>query len=162
MRRASGFTLVELLVSIAILALLSTVALPALSNLLDVRGVAAVGCLRSDLEFVRGLALASGRPHRAVFDLPGNRYRLEQWSATEWVPLLDPLTHRPAETRFDVEPHFQGIQLTAAVFGDQPVVSFDADGSPSAAGSATLVSGAREYRVEVSNWGLVNVVLPED
>jgi prepilin-type N-terminal cleavage/methylation domain-containing protein len=162
MSRSRGFTLVELLVSIAILALLTTIALPALSNLFDVRGVAAAGCVRSDLEFLRGLALASGRPHRALFDLPGNRYRLEQWTGDQWTAQPDPLTRRPAETRFDAEPHLQGIQLTTATFGNGTVVSFDADGTPSAAGTAVLVSGGRQYRVEVSSWGLVNVVLPED
>jgi len=81
-RRSNGFTLVELLAVMLILAMLAAIALPGLS-LLGARPLRAQAeRLASDLEFARVRSVLLGIPHRVVIDLDGGAWRVE-WFVTE-------------------------------------------------------------------------------
>jgi prepilin-type N-terminal cleavage/methylation domain-containing protein len=162
-RRRPGFTLVEVLLSTLVMAILATVAVPMIANFLDLRGSAAASQLKADLDYLRGAAVASNRRHRAVFDVTKNRTTLEAENAGGgWKPMTDPVTKAAYKVDYDELPHFQGVTLAAAVFGGAAELVFDTLGVPSAGGTATLLSGNRQYLVGVSATGDVTVTLPEN
>jgi prepilin-type N-terminal cleavage/methylation domain-containing protein len=81
-RRSDGFTLVELLAVMLILAMLAAVVIPGLS-ILGARPLhAAAQRLASDLEFARVRSVLLGVPHRVVIDLDGGAWHVE-WLVTK-------------------------------------------------------------------------------
>lgn len=81
-RRRNGFTLVELLAVMLILAMLAAIVIPGLS-ILGARPLRAQAeNLASDLEFARVRSVLLGVPHRVVIDLDGGAWRVE-WLVTE-------------------------------------------------------------------------------
>jgi prepilin-type N-terminal cleavage/methylation domain-containing protein len=92
--RRAGFTLIEVLAVVAILALMATFVLPNLSLLRsrslrdEARRVAA------EIELGRQRSVMMGIPHRLYIDLDARTYRLEWWTTeaeargerTEWTP----------------------------------------------------------------------------
>jgi prepilin-type N-terminal cleavage/methylation domain-containing protein len=73
---ASGLTLVELLLTIAVLGVLAAILIPQLSGDLPERLSAAAQVVASDLDYARSLAVANNSTYRLVFDPANNRYQL--------------------------------------------------------------------------------------
>ncbi len=75
--KTAGFTLVELLVTLSIVAILTVIAIPSFGGLADqVRLSGAVRTLASDLRMARQLAMAKGISVRVVMDATNHRYHL--------------------------------------------------------------------------------------
>jgi len=98
-----GFTLIEILAVVAILALAAVFVLPNLSALGERRLHHAAQRLAAELEFARQRAVVTGIPHRVLFDLPNHVYRLEWLGSEEQEP-----APAPAEMEYDVS---QGSKL---------------------------------------------------
>ena len=66
-RDAPGFTLIELVMIISVLAVIAVVVAPKLGNLVGVKASATARRLQSDLSYAQNLAMTSNRRHRVVF-----------------------------------------------------------------------------------------------
>ena len=71
-----ALTLVELLLTIAVLGILAAVLIPQLSGDLPERLSAAAQVVATDLDYARSLAVANNSTYRLTFDPPLNRYVL--------------------------------------------------------------------------------------
>jgi prepilin-type N-terminal cleavage/methylation domain-containing protein len=80
--RPAGFTLIETMAVVAILALLVATFAPSLGALSGRRLQGAADALAARLEFARQRTVMTGIPHRVWIDLDGAVYRLE-WFVTE-------------------------------------------------------------------------------
>lgn len=76
-RRRHGFTLIEILAVVAILALMATFVAPNLGALRERRLRAEAQGLVAQLELARQRTIVTGVPHRILFDLEEVGYRLE-------------------------------------------------------------------------------------
>ena len=72
-----GFTLIETLAVVAILALAAVIVLPNLAALGERRLRHAAQRLAAELELARQRAVVTGVPHRILFDLENGLYRIE-------------------------------------------------------------------------------------
>lgn len=92
--RRAGFTLIEVLAVVAILALVSTFVLPNLRLLSSRTLRSQARRVAAELELGRQRAVMTGIPHRLYIDLDASTYRLEWWTTeaeargerTEWTP----------------------------------------------------------------------------
>src|SRR4051812_13895118 len=76
-RARGGFSLFELLIVVAILGILSAVALPYLSSDVPQQLQMAADAVAGDCEYVRGLAVANNSSYRITFNLAQNSYTFQ-------------------------------------------------------------------------------------
>ncbi len=77
-RRTSGITLIEVLLVIAVMAILAGLVLPGSNPSLRDQLVAAGRIVASDLGYARSLAVSYGNPSRVTFEMKDNRYYIER------------------------------------------------------------------------------------
>ncbi|HXI19528.1 MAG TPA: prepilin-type N-terminal cleavage/methylation domain-containing protein, partial [Gemmatimonadales bacterium] len=76
-RRHHGFTLIEILAVVAILALMTTFVAPNLGAVRDRRLRSEAQALVATLELARQRSVVTGVPHRVLFDLDERGYQLQ-------------------------------------------------------------------------------------
>ncbi|HEU5320012.1 MAG TPA: GspH/FimT family pseudopilin [Methylomirabilota bacterium] len=135
-RRAAGFTLLELLVTLAIVAVAAALVLPAIGRTTDtVRARAEVAGFSAVLRHARERAITSHTPHEVVIDLTAHRM-----AVTTAAPGAEPEVTRT-----------RALSPVLRVEATPPpalTVRFEPQGS-SSGGDFRLVSGAIAYRVTV-------------
>jgi prepilin-type N-terminal cleavage/methylation domain-containing protein len=97
----TGLTLIELLLTIAVLGILAAVLLPQLSGDLPERLSAAAQVVSTDLDYARSLAVANNTTYRITFDPPNNRYYLRHSGDAAQYNTLPHSTFRQANDPVD-------------------------------------------------------------
>jgi prepilin-type N-terminal cleavage/methylation domain-containing protein len=115
MRR--GLTLVELLITITIIAILAAVAIPSLEPGKSDTLSSAAQIVQSDLAYGRSLAIAHGTPYRFTFELTGNRYVLTHAGTN---PDFDDLPEHPYKSSDDTS-RTQSTRLAELPFTMNPI-----------------------------------------
>jgi len=120
--RGGGFTLIELVAVLVIVAVLAAVAVPSLDAIGETRAAMAARQLLRDLTFARQRAVATGTRTWVVFDIDA-----ETWSVLGEDPaapgragatvLTDPATGRDHVQRLDAG-SFVGVGISSAAFDD--------------------------------------------
>lgn len=100
-RGPAGLTLVELLLTIAVLGVLAAVLLPQLSGDLPQRLSAAAQVVSTDLDYARSLAVANNTAYRLTFDPAQNRYTLRHSGTAAQYNTLPPTSLRQANDPAD-------------------------------------------------------------
>ena len=132
-RRHAGFTLVEMTLVLAIMAILAGIAVPRFASALaNHRAESAAARIVADLELAARLARTASTDQVVAFDVGLNRYCLKG------VPNLDH-PERDYEIYLADEPY--GATLVSADFGGDGEVSFDMYGLPDTGGKLTLSVG---------------------
>ena len=76
LRKPAGVTLIELLLTLAVLSILAAILIPQLSGDLPERLAAAAQILSADLDYARSLAVTNNTSYKVTFDVAGNKYDL--------------------------------------------------------------------------------------
>jgi len=91
--RSPGLTLVELLLTVAVIAILAAVLIPQISSDIPERLDAAAQVVTSDLDYARSLAVANDSIYRVRFEPAQNRYFLTHFNDAN--PVLNVLPRSP-------------------------------------------------------------------
>lgn len=159
MGNARGFTLVELVLTIGVLAVLGLAAVPYLSNVGTVKAEAAADKLVSDLTYARRLARNRNGIYGVSFDAVADSYTvylLDPSSGTE-TPVVDPARRGQMIVDLTLYPGLAGVDIQSPSFGGTPEVRFTPEGIPqngsgaglAASGSVQLVEGGVSRTVSV-------------
>ena len=133
---ARGFTLIELIMVIVILASLAVVASPFLQNIPNIRAQMAAFKLRSDIRYAQLLAIQSSVRSRVVFNSGTHSYQLERDNGSgTFIAVMNPATRQNYTVTLN-SGDFQGVtfsvvQLASPAAGNPNIVVFDALGAPS-------------------------------
>lgn len=146
-RRPRGHTLIEIMTVVAVLSIVSALALPRLRGSDDAKLRGAAQMLAADLAFAQARSLTDGEsPCAVVFDLDAESYRLTL-KDSPGTAIEDPIRKQPYVTAFGQgrAEHLDGVTLVSADCGDD-----DGDGLPELVYAlyGNLEQGA-EVRVEL-------------
>ena len=174
--RPQAFTLIEILIVVALLGIAATMLIPNMTNMADFETEAAVRVIVSDLTFAQSDAMAHQGGRRMLFDEDGRGYRI---LFAPYDPATDVLNDPVAfagDGRYIVDfvtdTRFREVTVTAVDFDSgNSYVTFDElggpiapDGSSSVGGTITVQGRNQQFRIEVAAFtGRVTVteILPE-
>jgi Tfp pilus assembly protein FimT len=96
-RQSSGYTLVELLIIVALMAILATLTIPAFESSLYDQLNAAASIVSADLSYARSLAVSNNSHYRITFDTDENKYVLRHSGANSSLNILPENPFRPQD-----------------------------------------------------------------
>jgi len=163
MRRQSGFTMTELVIAIAVMAVAAAVAIPSyLSWLPDIRLKGAARDLKSDLGLAKQRAVQENGQVAVVFDTVNNQYTLfidnganpgGGGVADDWVRNGDEALMKSVSMPDEVD------MYSASFSGGLPRVSFDGRGLPNGAGGTVRMKNSKNnfMGIDMSLVGLITI-----
>ncbi|MFW5681483.1 MAG: pilus assembly FimT family protein [Phycisphaeraceae bacterium] len=119
-RSRSAFTLVEILIVVAILGIVSAIALPTLSGTAESKLRGAARMLVADLSVAQAQSMTDGENLRVVvFDTDDNAYRIAIAGSPE-TAIQDPIRKQPYLNRFGEgrASHLAGVEIDSVDFDD--------------------------------------------
>ncbi|MCY2931992.1 MAG: GspH/FimT family protein [Planctomycetota bacterium] len=140
-----AFSLVELIVVVAILAIAAAMVIPELQDTKQFQAMSAARVLATDLEYARDTAITMQTPVTVTFNVQGRSYTLSNASGT----LVHPMTKAAYTVAFASQSGSGAVGLVSASFGGAPAVTFDVTGAPNQAGTVRLQAGSFPYTVQV-------------
>ena len=145
-RCIAAFTLTEMLVVIAILAIVAAVVLPRMVGSTDIQARSAARVMMADLEYAQSVAITSQTPITVTFSTAGNSYTVSNASG----PLIHPITKKTYVVELGETKGMESVCIASASFGGAPSMTFDALGAPDNSGTVTIAAGAHTYLVSVA------------
>lgn len=154
MRTRSAFSLVELIVVVAILAIVAALVIPKIGSAGDSQAIAAATILKSDLEVTRSLALTTQQTHSLVFSSDRQSYKVvANYTGGDYAAATAVAHPVLAQQSFTVtlasKNGMSGVTVVSASFGGAAYVTFSSQGEPSSAGTVTLRSGSTQMQVSI-------------
>lgn len=140
-----GFTLVELIVVMVIMAIAAAIVIPSMASTQGVEATSAARMVAADLEYAQNVAITYQDPVTVTFNSGGESYSLSNTSG----PLIHPMTKAAYIVDFSARNEFQRLDVVSATFGGGPTVTFDELGTPDNPGNVTLQVGPHAYQVTV-------------
>jgi prepilin-type N-terminal cleavage/methylation domain-containing protein len=142
-----GFSLLEMVMVIVIMAILAIAAVVSFSHLTSIRVSEAANKLKADIQYAQSLAMKTRVRCGVIFS--GNSYTVFENNDTA-DPAVDPLNQRNYIVNFNTG-EFRGVTITSVNFGGTPVVKFDREGTPYDGNDVALPSAVANRRVALNN-----------
>ena len=141
-----GFTLIEIIIVVTILAIAAMTTIPMMSSAASVQIRAASNIIAADLEYARSMAISRGQEYSIVFDPGAESYCIKDQGGT--------VIEHPVKKGFDYEINFStdgrldkvGIDNTTLPANS---VTFDPLGSPDNGGTIALIAGSSTVDITV-------------
>jgi prepilin-type N-terminal cleavage/methylation domain-containing protein len=136
---SGGFTLVELLIVIAIITIAALTAIPMMSSAASVQIRSAANMLTADLEYAKSMSISRGQKFSVVFDKDTESYRIEDQDNN--------VIQHPVKKGFNYIVDFKNdgrlnkVDIVDADFDGTSEVKFDYLGSPYNGINSPLNSG---------------------
>ncbi len=131
-----GFTLIEIIIVIVILAIAAMTAIPLMSSAGSVQIRSAANIIAADLEYARSMAISRGQNYSVVFDESTESYSIKDQS--------DAVIPHPVKKGFNYTIDFKNdsrlnkVDITNVDFNSTDRVTFDCLGSPDNGGTISL------------------------
>ena len=153
--RSQAFTIVELLIVIAVLVIAAAIVIPSIGSAADAQAISAARVLGSDLEVTRSLALTTQQPHSLVFSPDLQSYKvLANYSGEPYASAVAIAHPVAAGKQFEVtlsrQNGMSAVRIVGPAFGGKTYVTFNSQGEPSSGGTVTVESGQVEMQISVA------------
>lgn len=135
-RPAGGFTLIEIIAVVVILAIAAMIAIPAFSGASEMQLKSAADKLAADIEYAKSLAVTTQKVHRVTFNVNAKSYDIRDMSTNTIV--TDPVRKAPFTVAYPTDARLSSVTLQSATFGGGASIQFDATGTPQNSGGTAL------------------------
>lgn len=142
----SGFTLIEIIIVVAILAIAAMTAIPLMSSGGSVQIRSAANMIAADLEYARSMAISRGQYYYVKFDEGADSYQIEDQNNV--------VISHPVKKGFDYIISFQNdsrldkVDITNVTFTND-IIRFDCLGSPDDGGTIDLSANGPSATITV-------------
>ncbi|MFC1633897.1 GspH/FimT family protein [Planctomycetota bacterium] len=142
-----GFTVIELLVVVVILAIAAMTAIPMMSSASSMQIRSAANLIMADLEYAKSMAITRGQNYSVVFDAAADSYQIEDQDNN--------VISHPVKKGFNYIVSFPNdsrlnrVDVTNVDFNTNQRVLFDCLGSPDNGGTVSLQAGNTTATVTV-------------
>ena len=145
--RNRGFTLIELVAVIVIIAIAAMLAIPMFSSAAGIQIRAAADMMAADIEYAKSMAISRQKTYTVIFDESAESYRIQDESGI----ISHPVTHKDYVVNFKTDSRVNNVNIVDADFASSEQVSFNYLGSPDPdnGGSVTLSADAETIMVTV-------------
>ena len=129
-RHKDGFTLIEILVVLAILVIATLLAVPMLGSAADMQVRSAANLIAADIEYAKSLAITRQQNFSVIFDTGADSYEVQDQTSTV---IDNPRRHGyPLEVVFPNDSRVSKVDITTADFDpdSSQTITFDYLGSP--------------------------------
>lgn len=134
-----GFTLVELLIVVAIIGITALIAVPMMSSGADFQLRAAANIIAADLEYAKSLAISNQDNYSIVFDASNETYVMQD---SNGAAVADPVrSGSTVSVDFANDGRFSQLDISSVSFDSTDTVTFDYLGSPYNGSGGALTSG---------------------
>ncbi len=154
-QRCSGFTVLEILIVVVILAIASVMVVPMMSSASSFQIRSAANIIAADLEYAKSLAISRGKDYAVIFNPAAESYQIEDLSK----PVGDSkrIIDHPIKKGFKYIINFQNdsrldkVDIYSVDFDGNLSVKFDYLGSPdnTSEGEIILMAGGTTMKVKV-------------
>lgn len=142
-----GFTIIEILIVVVILAIAAMTAIPMMSSAGSVQVRSVSNMIAADLEYAKSLAITKGQSFTVDFtDTSGDNYRIKSQDGTT---ILHPVKKGFPYVIDLQDEGLDRVDITGADFGGSPEVTFDYLGSPDNGGTVSIQGGGRTVIISV-------------
>lgn len=150
-RYVAGYTLVEVLVVVLIVATLAAAALPALAATLEnMKATALAREIATDMRYAQALAVKTGVRHRVSFWAPGQAYAVRRWESGDWALCTHPVTKKEWRVELDGHSRYAGLSMKTSSFGAGEYLYWNPSGAPDDGGYVTFTLGRTTCTVRVA------------
>ncbi|MHC4259262.1 MAG: GspH/FimT family protein [Planctomycetota bacterium] len=145
--KTDGFTILEILIVVIIIAIGAMIAVPLASSAAGVQVGSAANMIAADLEYAKSMAITRGQNFSVVFEGAADSYRIEDQNGNV-IP-------HPVKKGFDyvIDFHSDGrldkVDISNVDFNSTSRVTFDCLGSPDNGGAVTVQAGGNILTVAV-------------
>jgi len=151
-RKQGGFTLVEILVVVLILAIAAGVVIPQVIDSSDMQAISAARMIATDLQYAQNLAITTQKPVRMVFNPGAESYQLVYYDHTtnQSTAVEHPINKGSYTVSFGSLQGFGKLDLVSAAFTSNAYVEFNSIGAPDNAGQVVVQAGSQSCTIAVS------------
>ncbi len=141
-----GFTLIEVIAVVVILAIAAMLAIPMFSSAASIQIRVAADMIAADLEYAKSMAISRQRTYTVIFDESAESYKIED---EDGIIITHPVTLDDYAVSFRTDSRVDKVNVVDADFGSYEQVSFTYLGSPDNGGSVTLSADTKTMTVTV-------------
>jgi len=157
-----GFTLIEILVTVAIMGIASSLVIPYMSTMPSFETEAAARQIVADLSYAQSDAMARQTKRRVLFETDGSGYRLlGDGFVSNQDELYDPIAHNGDQryiVNFTTDERFQNVSIESASFDsgnmfityDELGGPIDESGGPSTGGTIVVKGKNEKFQITIS------------
>jgi prepilin-type N-terminal cleavage/methylation domain-containing protein len=142
-----GFTLIEILIMVVIIAIAALTAVPMMSSAASMQIRSAANMITADLEYAKSMAISRGQDFSVEFDKNTESYSIED---QDGVVIQHPVKKGfPYEINFQNDSRLSKVDITNVDFNATSKIQFDCLGSPDNGGSINLEAGGTTVTITV-------------
>ena len=141
LRKRSGFTLIEILIVVVIIAIAAMTAIPMMTSAASVQIRSAANIVAADLEYAKSMAIARGQKFSVVFDKTTESYQIFKDQDGILVPIEHPVKKGSNYIIGFRDKGLDKVDIADVDFNGTSTVKFDYLGSPYDAGTSPLNRG---------------------
>jgi len=146
MSRGRGFTIIEILIVVVIIAIAAMMAVPMVGSADSMQVRSAADVIAADLEYARSMAISRQREYTVVFNESNESYQLEDSSGVIEHPVRKGFQYI---VDFGSSSQLNKIDIVDAAFGGASRISFKPSGEPSSGGTVRLQAGGTTATISV-------------
>ncbi len=144
--KSSGFTIIELIAVVVIIAIAALIAIPMMSSASGTQLRSAANMIAADLEYAKSMAISRQKTYKVIFDKNTESYRIEDETSVIGHPVKIGSDY---VVNFSADSRVSEVDIVSVNFNSNEKVEFNYLGSPDNGGVISIAAGTVTMTITV-------------